>query len=328
VRTSLPLTELEQYLQQTFYRLFGAALVVTMLVVALSFVLYRRITPPLREIRLGAHRYARGQFDRELPDYQIREISELAAAMNKMGKQLKHLEEVRRDFVANVSHELKTPITSIKGFVETLLEGAMEDRDDLARFLHIISRQSERLTAIIEDLLTLARLESEQREDLLLLQEQNVKAALDSAADICRSQAESKGISLELQCDQKLTAIFDRSLLEQAVMNLVDNAIKYSGRKGSVFVRGMTRDGGAIAIEVEDEGPGIPQEHLSRLFERFYRVDKARSRNIGGTGLGLAIVKHVAGVHRGTVTVDSKVGKGTTFAIILPSQLPHQTGAE
>lgn len=232
-------------------------------------------------------------------------------------QRLQRLEQVRKDFVANVSHELKTPITSIKGFVETLLDGALSNEADARRFLTIVGKQSERLSAIIDDLLTLARLESEQISELLVKEPQNVSEILDAVTEGCRHLAASKNISLKMFCPSNLIVDGDRSLIEQALMNLVDNAIKYSG-PGTVVRIQAEQEHGKLHLSVSDQGPGISNEHLDRLFERFYRVDKARSRQLGGTGLGLAIVKHVCGVHGGTVHVKSEVGQGSTFSLVLP----------
>lgn len=315
---------LEQQGTEILYRCLALSAVVIAVFGALSFALYRGLERPLREMRGGAERFALGNFDQKLPNYHLIEINMLARAMDRMGAQLRHSEEVRSDFVANVSHELKTPITSIKGFVETLQEGAMDERDDLVRFLDIIAKQSERLTQIIDDLLMLARLESGRIEEELLLQEAAVAPMLRAAVDFAQSLAAAKNISLELECDASLKADFDRSLMEQAVANLIHNAIKYSGN-GSKVVVSARADGGQLAIAISDQGPGIAEEHLSRLFERFYRVDKARSRAVGGTGLGLSIVKHIAGVHGGTVSVSSILGKGSEFTIRIPRQATYSS---
>jgi signal transduction histidine kinase len=317
VSLSMPLTAIEDELYSTVtqMRIVGVLCALALLIV--STYLYRQINLPLEEIRLGAERFARGQFDERLPDYRIKEIASLASAMNRMGAQLRHLEEVRSDFVANVSHELKTPITSIKGFVETLLDGAMDKRADLERFLSIISRQSERMTSIIDDLLTLSRLESARMPELLSIGEHRIKDLLSAVIDTCAPIAEERNIALAIECPSEWTFRVDRSLMEQAVLNLVDNAVKYSGADTEVRVK-VERDAESIRLSVIDSGPGISDQHLSRLFERFYRVDKARSRTIGGTGLGLAIVKHVVGVHKGSVSVRSAVGRGTIFTIELP----------
>ncbi len=232
---------------------------------------------------------------------------------------LRRLENVRRDFVANVSHELKTPVTSIKGFVETLLEGALDNSEDAKRFLEIISRQVDRLNAIIEDLLSLSRLEQDPDSFALQLEEAPLKELLQSAIQACENQAVKQSATVRLKCEESLRARINPPLLEQAVVNLIDNAIKYSGPKKAVEVVGEEQED-AIVIQVQDWGSGIGKEHLPRLFERFYRVDQARSRELGGTGLGLAIVKHIAQVHKGSVKVDSALGKGSVFSIHLPKK--------
>jgi len=231
---------------------------------------------------------------------------------------LRRLESMRRDFVANVSHELKTPITSIKGFIETLSEGAIDDPTTARRFLDIASRQADRLNAIIEDLLSLSRVEEESEAGTVPLARERLRPLLNGALDVCRVKAEPKGITLELDCSDLLSADINAPLIEQAVVNLVDNAIKYSESGASVRIS-ASRIGRQVKISVTDHGSGIEARHIPRLFERFYRVDKARSRNLGGTGLGLAIVKHIAQAHRGTVEVESEPGKGSCFTILVPS---------
>lgn len=231
--------------------------------------------------------------------------------------QLRKLENVRREFVANVSHELKTPITSIKGSVETLLDGAIEDRIDAMRFLQMIARQGERLHRIVEDLLSLSRIERESEREEVSLQTRSVCEVLRAAVVSCETKAREAGVEVHLECPDDLTASLNAHLLELGVINLIDNALKYSESGRAVTVSARHQDGD-ICIEVSDEGCGIESRHLERLFERFYRVDKARSRKIGGTGLGLAIVKHIAIAHGGRVSVRSTVGQGSSFAIHLP----------
>jgi two-component system phosphate regulon sensor histidine kinase PhoR len=437
IRLVYPLTRIESGYSRLLWRMVLGGIAVTLIVALLSFRFFRRIDPPLKEMRREAEMLARGEFSSRLPGYRIREIDDLALSMNDMAAELdrivralmdqrnKHeaifstmidgvvvldeksrvsnfnaaaaqyfeisvdqalgrrlddivqndflrellteavreretidtevsilggscqlqvrstplhsadgasfgtlivlnditrlrrLEKVRRDFVANVSHELKTPVTSIKGFVETLLDGDSTDRENTERFLKIVVTHADRLTSIIEDLLTLARLESEGVEELLIIQEERLFELLDSVSLMCAPRAEEKSISIEVNCAPDITIAADRSLLQQAVMNLVDNAVKYSDPRNSVKIVGC-REAGEIAIHVIDNGFGIDDEHLPRLFERFYRVDKARSRKMGGTGLGLAIVKHVISVHRGSISVKSKPGAGSTFSIYLP----------
>jgi two-component system, OmpR family, phosphate regulon sensor histidine kinase PhoR len=230
---------------------------------------------------------------------------------------LRRLENLRKEFVANVSHELKTPVTSIQGFVETLKDGAINNPEDAGRFLGIIHRHTQRLNTMIDDLLSLSRIEQQAEKHEVVLNRNPVRNVLDEAVSVCQSQADAKTISIVVECEEDLHAMMNPELLSQAVSNLIDNAVKYNGPGGKVIIRAGRKEDG-IHIEVEDGGVGIPKEHLSRLFERFYRVEPSRSREMGGTGLGLAIVKHTAQAHGGRVEVASKEGKGSVFSIILP----------
>ncbi len=233
---------------------------------------------------------------------------------------LTKLENLRRDFVANVSHELRTPITSIKGFVETLLNGALNKPSEARRFLDIIARQADRLNAIIEDLLSLSRLEQEAEQGQIVLMEGSIQNALKAAVQSCQLQMEARRINIQMSCEPDLSARMNSQMVEQALTNLLDNAIKYSLEGGVIEMSAEAVDS-EIQIRVRDYGPGIEAKHFDRLFERFYRVDKARSRDMGGTGLGLAIVKHIMKTHDGTVSVKSTVGKGSTFTLHLPTDL-------
>ncbi|CAI2719277.1 two-component system histidine kinase PnpS [Nitrospina watsonii] len=230
---------------------------------------------------------------------------------------LRRLENMRRDFVANVSHELRTPITSIKGFVETLLSGAMQEPENAERFLRIVSNQSDRLNAIIDDLLSLSRIEQDSEKGGLVIQETELRGLLETAIQHSSRQAEEKNIRIEVDCDAALQVALNPPLFEQALVNLVDNAIKYSENDTCIRVTAQASPH-QVVVSVADQGRGIPREHLPRLFERFYRVDKARSRQMGGTGLGLAIVKHIAQAHNGKVSVQSTVGEGSVFRIHVP----------
>ena len=246
------------------------------------------------------------------------------AAGNRLGAvvvlndvtRLRRLEQVRRDFVANVSHELRTPITSIKGFVETLLDGAIGDPEEARRFLEIVARQSDRLNAILNDLLTLSRIEGGEERASIEMETVALRDILENAVQLCAKKAAAREVAVDLDCDPGLRARVNASLLEQAVANLVDNAVKFSPAGSRVVVRGEA--GEEVVVRVEDQGCGIPPEHLPRLFERFYRVDKARSRSLGGTGLGLAIASHVVTAHGGRVGVTSTPGAGSVFSLYLP----------
>ncbi|MEX2015964.1 MAG: ATP-binding protein [Candidatus Hydrogenedentales bacterium] len=234
--------------------------------------------------------------------------------------QLKRLETIRRDFVANVSHELRTPVTAIKGYAETLRDSASMAEESRDRFLSIISRNSERLEAIINDLLMLSRIEQEEDRRELKLVAGSLRPVIENAVQACELAAREKSIQLNIECDDSLRASINGPLLDQALVNLIQNAITYSEAGKSVHVEGAREDVHLI-IRVRDEGCGIEAHYLPRIFERFYRVDKARSRSHGGTGLGLAIVKHIVNVHRGEVSVTSEVGVGSTFTIALPRVL-------
>jgi two-component system phosphate regulon sensor histidine kinase PhoR len=231
---------------------------------------------------------------------------------------MRRLENLRRDFVANVSHELRTPITSIKGFVETLQDGAVTEPKEAERFLRIIARHSDRLNAIVEDLLTLSSLEESSEQRKITFEKTPIQPVLASVLELSSVKADEKNIAVDLDCDQALEAKINPALLEQAVLNLVDNAVKYSEPESRIQIRVHKADR-MIAISVKDNGCGIARKFQERIFERFYVVDKSRSRKLGGTGLGLAIVKHIAEVHGGYVEVESTIGVGSTFTIYLPA---------
>lgn len=229
--------------------------------------------------------------------------------------ELIRLEEVRKDFVANVSHELRTPVTSIKGFTETLLDGAMNEPAVLRDFLVIIQKESERLHFLIDDLLELSGMERDGFS--LQFATINVKETIDNALKIVSGRLEQKKMELRLDIPDNLMIEADADRLIQVMVNLLSNAIKYSKDETNVTIS-VLKNVNEMIIKVKDEGIGIEQVELPRLFERFYRVDRARSRDSGGTGLGLAIVKHLIEAHGGTVEVRSEIGIGSTFTIRLP----------
>jgi two-component system phosphate regulon sensor histidine kinase PhoR len=227
---------------------------------------------------------------------------------------LKQLENARQEFVANVSHELRTPLSLIKGYVETLLDGARDNPEVATKFLQTIDRNAERLKLLIEDLLTISELESGRVK--LNLQAVNLTTAVAKVFEDFKARAAAKDVKLLSQVPD-LAVRADADRLEQVLGNLVDNGIKYGRPKGTVIVGGSARDGGQVEVFVQDDGPGIPAEALERVFERFYRVDKARAREQGGTGLGLAIVKHIIQTHGGRVWATSEPGRGATFHLTL-----------
>ena len=230
--------------------------------------------------------------------------------------EIRRLETVRSDFVANVSHELKTPLTSIKGFVETLLEGALDDKENNRNFLNIIHKHAERLDSLVNDLLSLSHLES--KEIILKKTSFNLRQQVEGVISGFRSQLKKKDIEIKNELPVGISVIADKARLEQVVTNLIDNAIKFNKEKGSVRIFSEEING-KVKIIVEDSGIGIPEKDIPRIFERFYRVDKARSRELGGTGLGLSIVKHIVELHGGNIGVESTEGFGSKFWFTLPS---------
>ncbi|MCM8796041.1 MAG: ATP-binding protein [Candidatus Omnitrophica bacterium] len=229
--------------------------------------------------------------------------------------QLRRLEKIRQDFVANVSHELRTPLTSIKGYAETLLEGAIEDKDNVKEFINIIYHDSNRLAHLIDDLLDLSKIESGKMK--MSFAPLEIKAIAKDCVEVLKKQAKEKSISIYLDLPDNLPKVLaDEKRLSQVFLNLLDNAIKYTPEGGSVKISASLKEK-FVQIDVSDTGIGIPEEDLPRIFERFYRVDKARSRQLGGTGLCLSIVKHIILAHRGEVWVKSQLGIGSTFSFTL-----------
>ncbi|VAX23040.1 Phosphate regulon sensor protein PhoR (SphS), partial [hydrothermal vent metagenome] len=229
--------------------------------------------------------------------------------------ELERLETMRRDFIANVSHELKTPITAIRGLVETLIGDRLMEPEKHERFLHKISNQSMRLSSIVTDLLTISRLESGKSLERKLF---DLRRAVVTTVRLLTATGENRGVKIEIDIpNDPVSIVGDEESLCEAVNNLLDNGLKYSREGGDVFVR-LYKKEETVVIEVEDAGAGIEKRDQRRIFERFYRVDKARSRELGGTGLGLSIVKHIAISHGGSVSVESAPGQGSTFRIVLP----------
>ena len=263
-----------------------------------------------------------GQTDRHLllhgAKYQVKNDENGVIIVIADITKLKRLENIRKEFVANVSHELKTPITAIRGFVETLQDGAISEPGQADKFLGIISRQTDRMHALIEDLLSLSRLEDNTSAGEITFNKISLFELFNEVVETQSSRANDKEINFVINCREDFEVTANKALLTQAVANLVDNAVKYSPEKSSIEISAQQVNNKA-EISVKDTGCGIPSDHHERLFERFYVVDKSRSRKLGGTGLGLAIVKHITRTHKGNVSIDSSPGKGSTFTISLPN---------
>jgi len=229
---------------------------------------------------------------------------------------LRRLEKIRQDFVANVSHELRTPISSIKGYTETLIEGALEDKENAKDFLKIIHSDSDRLARLVDDLLDLSKIESGKLK--MALRSCKIKPLIERVVLRLNKQAKDKSISVKVDVPKEIPLVYaDEARIAQVLLNLIDNAIKYNHHAGTVTISAKAKDK-FVQVDISDTGVGIPERDLPRLFERFYRVDKARSRELGGTGLGLSIVKHIVSAHHGEVWVQSILGRGSTFSFTLP----------
>jgi len=250
------------------------------------------------------------------PIFEKEEVSGCLLVIHDI-TEIRKLETMRRDFVANVSHELKTPLTSIKGFVETLLEGALEDKENNRHFLKIIQEHGERLNKLVDDLLSLSHLES--KEILLEKGIFNLRQQVEKVIMGFKEQLKKRNVDIKNEIPANISINADKDKIEGVFTNLIDNAIKFNKENGSIKISSQ-QEGDKIKIIVEDSGVGIPEKDIPRIFERFYRVDKARSAELGGTGLGLSIVKHIVELHGGTVGVESVEGLGSKFWFSLPKQ--------
>lgn len=451
IRTSLPITFINEELKKTYVEIVIGALLVALIAALISFFITKRISKPIEELRTGAAKFAQGDFSKRLPLYDIEEINNLAEAMNLMSREIqdnlitlkekndevnaillsmvegvlavdpdgniisinkvaqdllavpnttagqpvwgcirnsdiqnfiskilngevetgsypsvsqrhvseqsitytnndsacyhlqlrgtalrdseentigalimmnditkmRKLENMRRDFVANVSHEIKTPLTAIKGSVETLKGGAIENKQDAKRFMKIISKHTDRLNNLIEDILSLSKIEDGADMRSIQLENTSISDFIHTAVDFCKHKADKNEVAIVEKAPKDLRANINPAMMEQVLVNLIDNAIKYSEKSSKVEVS-ASEEGDSLVFSVKDFGCGIPQEHIPRLFERFYRVDKARSRKLGGTGLGLAIVKHIVQAHKGKIDVFSELNEGTEFIVTLP----------
>jgi len=308
---------------QVRFTFYLASVLVVGLMLFLTVRIAKRITRPLTEIIRASSEIKSGNYNKEIIVREDNELGELGRTLNAMSaklkddiKQLNKVQEIRKDFVANASHELRTPISSVRGYIETLLDGAYHDEEVSKKFLERAHSNILRLENIVNDMLDLSRLES--RDQSLSLRYFNVEQSLRNIVADFEEVARRK--NLDLACTVNLPSDFkfiaDPYQFDKAVLNLVENAVKYT-EKGRVDVRAKFENK-KLVVEVEDTGNGIKQEDMERIFERFYRVDRGRSREQGGSGLGLAIVKHVMEIHKGTVRLESEVGKGSRFILTFP----------
>ncbi|MEX2262441.1 MAG: ATP-binding protein [Bryobacteraceae bacterium] len=329
LRLAVPLSEIQQQVDGVRMKMLGATAVAFLPAIALAAFFARRISRRLASVIDYAGQLAKGNFRERLSGVDkgelgllSKQLNDTAAHLQKAVEQLERehaelekLERVRKDFVINVSHELRTPLASIQGYTETLMDGALEDPRNNMRFLGIIRHNAERLARLTADLMTLSRIELKTQEFQFAVY--RINESLESGLDTMRPIADKKNIHLKLAAETDVAVYCDSEALHQILSNLLDNAIKYTPVNGSITVGTGPIDDGRIEIFVQDTGIGIPPEDVPRLFERFYRVDKARSRELGGTGLGLSIVKHLVRAHGGEIQVRSESGRGSCFYFTL-----------
>jgi two-component system, OmpR family, phosphate regulon sensor histidine kinase PhoR len=342
LRIAVPLRDVDRQVSEIRNQLLSAVAVAFLPAILIAAFFARYVSAKLASIIDYAGKLARGDFQARLKKSGSDELGILTQQLNETGEKLQQmfeqlqreqaelesLERIRKDFVINVSHELRTPLASIQGYTETLLEGALNDPEHNMRFLSIIRQNAERLGRLTADLMTLSRLELKTTR--FQFASYCVNALLADCVDSMRPMAEKKRVALHVErTDDNVEVFCDSEAVHQIMANLLDNALKYTAADGSVTV-GAQPLNDTVEIYVRDTGTGIPAGELSRLFERFYRVDKARSRELGGTGLGLAIVKHLVRAQGGNVRVESEIGKGSTFLFTLPVHDLglHEYGAE
>jgi two-component system phosphate regulon sensor histidine kinase PhoR len=331
LRVAVPLSEIEQQVNRIRKQVLASIVLALFPSVLIAALFARQVSARLASIIEFAGKLAEGNFRARLDRVGRGELGLLSSKLNETGEKLEHMfeqlqheqnelekvERVRKDFVINVSHELRTPLASIQGYTETLLDGAIHDPENNIRFLTIIRQNAERLTRLTADLLTLSRIELKTQK--LQLAGYYINSLLEENVDSLRPIAEKKNVTLHIEPAPPETEVFcDSEAVHQILSNLIDNACKYTPENGHVTVGAYPLDDNRVQVFVRDTGIGIPEEDLPRLFERFYRVDKARSRELGGTGLGLAIVKHLVKAQGGEVKVESTINVGSTFLFTLP----------
>lgn len=322
VRLSVELTEVNRVMYEIRFRIVIASIIILVMVIIVSQLVSSRLTRPLVEITEMVNEIKAGNLDQKLPVRSRDEIGRLAGLINEMTdklkadiEQLKKLERVRTEFLGNVSHELRTPIFSLKGFLETLLEGALDDPAVNKTFVEKAYHHANRLDILLSDLIEISRIESGEMK--MSFRYFDCVAILKSLSVDFSDSATKKSQRLVIEApDTEVLVLGDKERLRQALGNIVDNAIKYSA-EGATTTISLRESDHSVTLSVSDTGSGIEEVHLSRIFERFYRVDKTRSRDVGGTGLGLAIVKHIIEAHGSKISVVSEVGKGTRFSFDL-----------
>ncbi len=326
LRGSIHLTEVHIALQEIRSKIFFASGIIFIFIIFASNFISKKIARPINAIAYTAEEIRAGKLEKRIAHTSKDEIGKLAAAINAMVQklnddivQLKKLERVRSEFLGNVSHELRTPIFALQTALETLLNGAIDDKKVNVSFLQKAMHHSQRLNALLSDLIEISRIESGEMK--MMFRYFSLREFFNSVLEEVQLQAEQKNISLEcISPSQSVEVFADKERIKQVMLNLIENAIKYTSATGKIIIAYAIESNG-VRIIVTDTGCGIAEEHLPRIFERFYRIDKDRSRDVGGTGLGLAIVKHIIEAHESKVEVQSEIGKGSVFSFVLRRNL-------
>jgi len=323
VRFALPLSEVQLQIQTIYRVVLSGAFVAVVIALTAAYFISRSIISPISQMQIAAQRISKGDFSKKVKIKSSDELGELAKSLNIMSDELqqkienlKRMDSVRTDFVANVSHELKTPLTLIKGYIETLEDRAINDKEKAHKFISIIKEHTNRLENIINDLLSLSELELSRNS--IVKTEFDLRHLIDEVAMGFGHALDAKQQTLKINPkgdDFRIAA--DRDKIEQVFVNLIDNSVKYTEDAGRINIS-LLEQQDAITVTVEDNGIGIAKKYLDRVFERFYRVDKARSRELGGTGLGLGIAKHIVLAHNGKIDIESQINEGTKVFVTLP----------
>jgi two-component system phosphate regulon sensor histidine kinase PhoR len=324
IRLSMPLTSVQDVMRDIHNKIILVAFIILIFVAGVAFIISRQISRPIEQMAYYSEQIRSENYDISLPNSSTKEFRKLAETINGMVEklkqdiaQLKKLERVRNEFLGNVSHELRTPIFAVQGMLETLLSGAIDDKTVNRDFIERALQNTLRLNTLLADLIEISRIESGEMK--MSFRYFEINDFLKSIAEEFNDSHPNHQIPITIETQSKKIEVYgDKERLRQVLINLIDNALKYNIPGGWVKVKYENLDS-SVRISVEDSGVGIPQDHLPRIFERFYRVDKERSREAGGTGLGLAIVKHIIEAHGNKVEVQSEVGKGSVFSFILKS---------
>lgn len=300
-----------------------AGLITTGVTTCFLFLLSKKFSAPLRNMNLVAMEYSKGKFDKKVVVKSKDEIGQLGETLNHMAKELESLDSMRKEFVANVSHDMRSPLTSINGFVGAMLDGTIPVHDQ-HRYLRLMKDETERLIKLVNDLLNIARIEAGQIS--IQPRNYNVSEQIRKLIAKLEPQLSKQKIEIELHCDEdeNIHVFADKDRIDQVLGNLIQNAVNFSAPKGLVTIKLLTLEK-EVHIVIEDQGQGIPKEELKYIWERFFKVDKARSQKVG-TGIGLSIVKHILDLHGAKIDVESEVGKGTIFTVSLPRGIKELKG--